>query len=77
MAGAGGVTDLGWCLTAKEPDMVYSYRWVTSFGRGTSWNSELDGFQNIIGVVNSFCEQLGKATFSTGLNPSGQTHHGV
>lgn len=28
MAGAGGVTDLGWCLTAKEPDMVYSYRWT-------------------------------------------------
>ena len=26
MAGAGP-TDLGWCLTAKEPDMVYTYRW--------------------------------------------------
>jgi len=22
------VTDLGWCLTAKEPDMVFSYRWT-------------------------------------------------
>ena len=20
-------TDLGWCLTAKEPDMAYTYRW--------------------------------------------------
>jgi len=22
------VTDLGWCLTAKEPDMVFTYRWT-------------------------------------------------
>jgi hypothetical protein len=22
------VTDLGWCLTAKEPDMAFSYRWT-------------------------------------------------
>jgi len=28
MAGEGGTTDLGWCLTAKEPDMVYTYRWT-------------------------------------------------
>jgi len=26
--GEDRVTDIGWCLTAKEPDMVFTYRWT-------------------------------------------------
>eukprot|EP00091_Calanus_sinicus_P024395 TRINITY_DN8706_c0_g1_i1.p1 TRINITY_DN8706_c0_g1~~TRINITY_DN8706_c0_g1_i1.p1 ORF type:complete len:185 (+),score=53.37 TRINITY_DN8706_c0_g1_i1:184-738(+) len=26
--GSGHISDIGWCLTAKEPDMVFSYRWT-------------------------------------------------
>ena len=42
MAGEGGTTDLGWCLTAKEPDMVYTYRWgeITRVTVASRWTIE-------------------------------------
>jgi len=49
------VTDIGWCLTAKEPDMVFSYRWTIEDFRNKMENFKLgQQLESSQFVINGF-----------------------
>jgi len=56
-AGGGGVEiqDIGWCLTAKEPDMAFSYKWTIEDFRAKMENFKLgQQLESSQFVINGF-----------------------